>query len=45
MKKTLVLAVTLALACMFFASGCNTVRGMGQDLEKGGKQLQEISTR
>ena len=30
---------------MIFVSGCNTVRGMGQDLEKGGKQLQEISTR
>jgi len=45
MKKTILLALTLAFACMVFASGCNTVRGMGQDLEKGGKQLQEVSTR
>ncbi len=45
MKKTIILALGVALACMFFASGCNTMRGMGQDLENGGKQLQEVSTR
>ncbi len=45
MKKSIFLALTLAAACIVFASGCNTVRGMGKDLEQGGKQLQEVSDR
>ena len=45
MKKMILTAVFVALASLLFASGCNTVRGMGQDLEQGGRQLQEVSTR
>ncbi len=45
MKNMILLCLTVALAAMLFASGCNTVRGMGKDLEQGGKQLQDVSSR
>ena len=37
MKLVLVLLIGLALA------GCNTVRGVGQDLEKGGEAIQKAA--
>ena len=31
------------LAIGLFATGCNTVRGAGQDIEKGGQEIQEAA--
>jgi entericidin B len=38
-RKTLFLAVVFAAAAGL--SGCNTVRGIGQDVEAGGEAVQE----
>ncbi|MGE5791342.1 MAG: entericidin A/B family lipoprotein [Bacteroidota bacterium] len=37
---TLVLAAALALL-----AGCNTVQGLGQDIERGGEKLQNAAER
>ncbi len=33
----------LAVAALTAFSGCNTVRGVGKDLERGGQRIQEVS--
>ncbi len=40
MKKLKVFAALLGLVA-FFLAGCNTVRGVGQDIEKGGEAIQK----
>ena len=40
MKKMKTVAVLLGLAA-FVLAGCNTVRGVGQDIEKGGEAIQK----
>jgi predicted small secreted protein len=40
MKRKLILAV--ATACIFI-TGCNTIDGMGRDLEKAGEKVQNMS--
>lgn len=40
MKSVLKLSVVL-LAMSFALSACNTVRGVGKDLEKGGEAIQK----
>ncbi|PCF96592.1 entericidin A/B family lipoprotein [Vreelandella nigrificans] len=42
MKRTLLLCVLL-MATLIAISGCNTVRGMGQDIEKGGEAIQRTA--
>jgi len=42
MKKGIFLALTAAV--LVFASGCNTIAGIGKDIEKGGEAIQK-STR
>ncbi|HLR12295.1 MAG TPA: entericidin A/B family lipoprotein [Burkholderiaceae bacterium] len=44
MKKTTVL---LSIAFLFSSllAGCNTMHGMGQDIEKGGQKIQKSSKR
>ncbi len=37
MKKLLVVSFVLA----FVLAGCNTVRGVGKDIEKGGEAIQK----
>jgi predicted small secreted protein len=37
------LLVLAMLAISVIASGCNTVQGMGEDIEKGGEGIQEIA--
>ena len=37
-KLTLILA-----ALAFLPAGCNTVRGIGQDIEKGGEAIQKAT--
>lgn len=41
MKILKVLIAMMALS--LFISGCNTVRGAGQDIEKGGQEVQEAA--
>lgn len=41
LKKPTLLTLALALACALFASGCNTMRGLGQDTERAGEKIQE----
>ncbi len=42
MKKAIF--AVLAAAALIFASGCNTVAGIGKDVQKGGEAIQK-STR
>jgi predicted small secreted protein len=35
------LIVLLSIWMMFALAGCNTVRGVGQDIEKGGEAIQK----
>lgn len=38
---TMILAASAALALL---SGCNTIRGMGQDIESGGEAIEDTAT-
>ena len=38
-----VLLLALAIGLVFSIYGCNTVRGMGQDIEKAGEAIQKSS--
>ena len=38
MKKNVWMALALALAA--FTAGCNTMEGMGKDIERGGEKIQ-----
>lgn len=38
MKKNVWMALVLALAA--FTAGCNTMEGMGKDIERGGEKIQ-----
>lgn len=35
--------VVAIILCGFVLAGCNTVRGMGQDIEKAGEAIQKSS--
>lgn len=39
--RTLALASLLSAAVLTY--GCNTIRGMGQDVESGGKTIQDVA--
>jgi len=41
MKRNLVLAMLLAVAAL--TTACNTVQGVGKDVERGGEKLQNAS--
>lgn len=43
MKTRIWLPVILTLATL--AAGCNTVRGAGQDIERGGEKIQQAADR
>ena len=43
MKKTISILLLLALSAGLTA--CNTFRGMGQDVERGGEKVQDAATR
>lgn len=38
MKKNLLIPLLLALSA--FVAGCNTMEGMGEDIERGGEKIQ-----
>ena len=40
MKKFAMLFVVSVLLC---AAGCNTVKGVGQDLQKAGEKIEDVS--
>jgi predicted small secreted protein len=35
--------VLLILALLTFSLGCNTIQGMGQDIEKAGQKIEETA--
>jgi entericidin B len=39
--KNVMRFLLLAVAVGFFLSGCNTVHGLGKDIEKGGEAIQK----
>jgi len=39
--KTLIAATLVCFA--FVLSGCNTVKGMGQDLQKAGEKIEDVA--
>ena len=39
----IVLSITAALFALASLSACNTVRGMGQDIKKGGEALEKAA--
>lgn len=43
-KRILMLVGVTSAAALLFSS-CNTVRGVGKDLEKGGTKIQEMADR
>ncbi|MFM9271445.1 entericidin A/B family lipoprotein [Halomonas elongata] len=43
MKRTLSLMM-VTLFTLSMLAGCNTVRGVGQDIEQGGEAIQESSS-
>ena len=38
--KKLTLKLTLSLAALALLAGCNTVKGMGQDIQKAGEKIE-----
>ncbi|MDA8161361.1 MAG: entericidin A/B family lipoprotein [Desulfobacteraceae bacterium] len=32
--------IAAIIACFFLLTGCNTIHGMGKDIEKGGEAIQ-----
>jgi predicted small secreted protein len=43
MRLPLLRTLTLALAAVIVLSGCNTIRGVGKDVEKAGEVIQETA--
>ncbi|GGX99385.1 hypothetical protein GCM10007160_28800 [Litchfieldella qijiaojingensis] len=41
--KRLVSLLLVSLFTLSLLSGCNTMRGMGQDIERGGEAVQDAS--
>lgn len=40
-----IVAIALLLAAVFPLLSCNTVQGLGRDIEKGGKAIEKAATR
>lgn len=43
MKRTIALFIVM-LVTLLLASGCNTIRGAGEDLEQGGEAIQRAAS-
>ncbi len=41
MRKHFILTLVAALGLAMLSAGCNTLRGVGKDIEKGGEALQK----
>ena len=44
-RKSTLLALAAALLCASLFTGCNTMRGLGQDTERAGEKIQQKATR
>ena len=42
-KRVLLLATTISLVGILGSIGCNTVKGMGRDVERGGEKTQDAA--
>ena len=42
-KKNLTTTMLLVLALVLLTQGCNTMRGVGQDIEEGGEAVQRAA--
>lgn len=45
LKKTTLLSLTIAVLAALFATGCNTMKGLGKDTERAGEKIQDKATR
>jgi predicted small secreted protein len=43
--KPAILTLALALLFALVATGCNTIRGLGQDTERAGEKIQQQATK
>jgi len=43
MRRQIAAAVVVILACMWTLSGCHTVKGVGEDVQSGGKAIERGS--
>lgn len=37
------LIILLTASCLLLLGGCNTVKGMGQDLQKAGEKIEDVA--
>jgi len=44
MKKLMLVLIAMTIGSPVFLSGCNTMQGVGRDIEKGGNKIQEEAT-
>jgi predicted small secreted protein len=42
-KRVSLLAMTISLLGILSSIGCNTVKGMGRDIERGGEKTQDAA--
>jgi predicted small secreted protein len=42
-KRVSLLAITISLVGILGSIGCNTVKGMGRDIERGGEKTQDAA--
>ncbi|MBJ6801571.1 entericidin A/B family lipoprotein [Geomonas propionica] len=45
MKRKIATAVILTLTCIWTLAGCHTVKGVGEDMQSGGKAIENSSGR
>jgi predicted small secreted protein len=45
LTKPTLLTLLLSLTCLFAASGCNTMKGLGKDTERAGEKIQQNATK
>jgi predicted small secreted protein len=45
LKKSALLTLAATVICALLVTGCNTMRGLGQDTERAGEKIQEKATR
>ena len=43
MRRQIAALVVVMMACMWTLSGCHTVKGVGEDVQRGGKELEDSS--
>jgi len=43
MRRQIAALVVVMMACMWILSGCHTVKGVGEDVQSGGKAIERSS--